>query len=162
VRSILHGSRTEPGSGERTLWLATVLSLVCLGFGPCGRIPGTRLSGEEVTQPVTDWSFVEQIPLCQIEVRPSDPYSINAVCFPVGRELFVGCMHCAGKRWPTYLQSDPQLRVKLGDRVYPLQATRMTDPTVIQAAWEERSRRHLTGPPPPVPEDYWLFRFAPR
>lgn len=144
------------------LWLATVLSLVCLGFGPCGRIPGTRLSGQEVTQPVTDWSFVEQIPECQIEVRPSEPYSINAMCFPVGGDLFVGCMHCAGKRWPTYLQSDPRLRVKLGDRIYPLRATRVTDPAVIQGAWEQRSRRRLAGPPPPVPADYWLFRFGPR
>ncbi len=44
-------------------------------------IPGGRLSGEDITGPVTDWSFIQQHPIVTLEVRPSDPYSVNTSCF---------------------------------------------------------------------------------
>ena len=146
----------------RSAFLIALFSITCLAFGPCGRVPGTRLSGEEITQPVTDWSFADQLPGCQIEVRPSEPYSINAACFTYAGRLFVGCMRCSGKRWPTYVAADPNVRVKLGDRLYPLRANRVTDMTTIQAAWDERSRKHTTGAATAVPADYWLFGLDPR
>jgi len=111
---------------------------------------------------VTDWAFADQLPGCQIEVRPSEPYSINAACFTYAGRLFVGCMRCSGKRWPTYVATDPNVRVKLGDRLYPLRANRVTDATTIQAAWNERSRKRAAGAASALPADYWLFSLDPR
>ncbi len=35
---------------------------------PCNRMPGLMLLGDVQETPVTDWSFVNDIPLCQIQI----------------------------------------------------------------------------------------------
>jgi hypothetical protein len=52
-------------------------------------IPGGRLDGEEVTGQVTDWNFMQQHRIVTLEVRPSDPYSVNTSCFLYGGVLYV-------------------------------------------------------------------------
>lgn len=142
----------------RALAFLLVCAPLVSGFGPCWRIPGDRLTGEEVADAVTDWSFAESIRGCQIEVRPADPYSINASCFVDGGKLFVGCMRCSTKRWPLFVAGDPHARVRLDGRIYPVVATRIHEPEVIYGAWEARWRKYKGGAPEPVPDDYWLFR----
>jgi len=144
---------------RRTLLACLVpLALLALGLGPCWRIPGGRLSGQEVEQPVEDWSFTDAFPHCQVEVQPSSPYSINANCYAATRTLYVGCMRCSGKRWPTYVMADPRARVRFGDRIYPVRAVRVTDPAELQSAWQARGRKYGPGGGPGPPEDYWVFR----
>ena len=35
---------------------------------PCDRMPGLYLRGVEASEPVTDWSFANEVPLCQVQV----------------------------------------------------------------------------------------------
>jgi hypothetical protein len=100
-------------------------------------IPGGRLSGEDITGPVTDWSFIQQHPIVTLEVRPSDPYSVNTSCFlhegvpyvrssprfPLlqVRQLFWGS---GESHWALLLLQDPNMRLKVGDKIYTVQATR--------------------------------------
>mgnify|MGYP001390856032 CR=1 FL=1 len=50
-------------------------------YCPCERTPGGWLLGERVSEPVTDWSFANDVPLCQIQVRAGLlPHSINLNC----------------------------------------------------------------------------------
>jgi hypothetical protein len=142
--------------------LALFLSLALLGFGPCWRIPGGRLSGEEVTQEVKDWSFSDAFPHCQVEVRPADPYSINANCYSAAGTLYLGCMNCSGKRWPSFVAADPQARVRFGDRIYPVRATRVTDAAELEAAWRARGRKYGAAGAAAPPADYWVFRLESR
>lgn len=149
--------RRVTGRGAR-LALLVSLALLGLGLGPCGRMPGGRLSGQESEQAVQDWSFSDAFPHCQVEVRPSSPYSINANCYAAGETLYLGCMKCPGKCWPTYVAADPQARVRFGERIYPVRAVRVTDPSEIEAAWKARARKYGSPGASAPPEDYWLFR----
>ena len=144
------------------LTLAALAALALTGFGPCWRIPGGELSGTEATGGVQDWSFVDAALDCQVEVRPADPYSFNAYCFNVGGALHLGCMRCATKKWPTFVAADPAVRVRFGERIFPLRANRVTDAATLRAAWDDHWRKRKEGEPQPVPEDYWLFRLDPR
>ena len=36
---------------------------------PCNTIPGFVLLGQEHKEPVTDWSFANNVPLCQIQIN---------------------------------------------------------------------------------------------
>jgi len=38
---------------------------------PCNQMPGFMLLGDVQKTPVTDWSFVNDIPLCQIRSTPA-------------------------------------------------------------------------------------------
>ena len=45
---------------------------------PCDRTPGGFLFGERVEAPVSDWSFANEVPLCQIQIWAGiRPHSIN-------------------------------------------------------------------------------------
>ena len=69
--------------------LVVVIGVVLLWREPgLDVIPGGRLSGEELTGPVTDWSFMQKHRIVTLEVRPSDPYSVNTSCF-----LFKGVLY---------------------------------------------------------------------
>ena len=64
---------------------------------PCERTPGGFLLGEESQETISDWSFVNDVPLCQIQTRVFFlPHSINLNCSAIDGELFIGCMNCEG------------------------------------------------------------------
>ncbi len=108
-------------------------------------IPGGRLSGEDIAGPVTDWSFIQQHPIVTLEVRPSDPYSVNTSCFlhegvpyvrssprfPLlqVRQLFWGS---GESHWALLLLQDPNMRLKVGNKIYTVRATRVEDPTLVR------------------------------
>ena len=48
---------------------------------PCDRTPGGYLLGAEAAEQVTDWSFANDVPLCQIQVSAGLlPHSLNLNC----------------------------------------------------------------------------------
>ena len=66
-----------------------VFSAVC----PCERTPGGFLFGESHNDPVSDWSFANQVPLCQLQIYAGiRPHSINLNCMttPEG-EMYLSC-----------------------------------------------------------------------
>ena len=71
------------------LLMVTILVLYLNRSDPFGTIPGKRLRGEEVTEPIDDWSFAQQYRRVNVEVRPADPYSVNAGYFVHERELYI-------------------------------------------------------------------------
>src|SRR3954463_5381926 len=93
---------------RKTLLGLTVLLIVLAGgvavwttTCPCNQTPGFMLLGEVQKAPVTDWRFVNDIPLCQIQIYAGPmPHAVNLNCMatPEG-ELFVSCGNCARKFW---------------------------------------------------------------
>src|SRR5262249_6824621 len=60
---------------------------------PCNNIPGFVLLGDVHTEPVTDWRFANDVPLCQIQINTGrGPHAINLNCMatPDG-QLFLSC-----------------------------------------------------------------------
>ncbi len=54
------------------------------------------------------------------------------------------------------------VRVKLGDRIYPVRAERVPDRATVESLWDARWQKYEEGEPPAVPEDYWLFHLRSR
>jgi len=116
-------------------------------------IPGGRLSGEEMQGPVADWSFMQQHRIVTLEVRPSDPYSVNTSCFLHEGVLYVRSsprfplkqlrqlLGGSGEsRWARLLLQDPNMRLKIGDKIYSVQATAVADPTLVREIYDNQVR----------------------
>lgn len=86
-------------------------------------IPGGELRGQEVH--VSSFSFAGEFVLLQLEVRPVRPYSVWLRVVMNEGNLYVDAAKV--RRWHRYLADDPNVRIKLGDKVYPATATPVTD-----------------------------------
>lgn len=140
-----------------------LLALLLVGFGPCGRIPGTDLEGKRPKGAVLDWGFVNREPgTCALEVRPERPHSVTVNCMSANTRLYVGCTDCSGKTWSNAALADPRGRILIGDTLYPVTLTRITAQGEIDAAWSARATKYGQDPTAPQPPDYWLFHLQSR
>lgn len=166
-------------------WLAVAvggLALVGLFFAgrwfftcPCDFTPGSVLWGETVDERITDWSFANDVPLCQIQVQAgiTPPHAVNLNCMATEQgELYLSCSNCGPKRWSTLAERDSEARIRLDGRVYPVTVTRVTDPAEKDRSWEARLEKlqHFdvpgsgtpVGTPRPSDEAWWTFRVVSR
>jgi hypothetical protein len=109
--------------------LAIGLLLGCAG--PFLGLPGGRLSGDVVSDPVEDWSFVDSA-FMDLEVRPDDPYSVTINYRVREGKLYID--PAEDRRWYQYLSQDDRVRVRFGvdDRVYPLRAVLVGGPGEVE------------------------------
>lgn len=115
---------------------APLLLLAAIGCGgPFLLFPGGRLSGEEVTEPIEDWSFADDA-FVDLEVRPDDPYSVELNYVVKDGRLYID--PAEGRRWFDYLREDPRVRVRFDGRVYPGTAVRVGRPGEIEGFPEDR------------------------
>ena len=134
--------------------LAVVITAILLSRQPgLDVIPGGHLDGEEVTEPVTDWSFMQQHRIVTFEVRPSDPYSVNTSCFLHEGVLYVRSsprfplkqirqlLWGSGEsHWAQLLLEDPSMRLKVGDQIYRVRATPVEDPALVREIYDNQVR----------------------
>ena len=130
---------------------------------PCERTPGMWLSGDLQTALVDDWSFANDrsvAPLCQSEVRSWRPHSINLNCMAddEGR-LFLSCAQCDGKTWSTMVLNNPEARIRIGERLFPVKVRRVTDEATLDLAWQARARK-VGREPTPRPPHWWSFELV--
>jgi hypothetical protein len=173
-------SRNSRVWGRRIALLAGVLAFVsCTAFVswsltcPCEMSPGGYLFGAGPDGPVTDWSFANDVPLCQIQVSIGVlPYSINLNCMstPEGG-LYLSCGFCDNKRWSGLVVDEGDIRIRLDEVVYPVTATRVMDPAELDRAWDTRVMKlqvHSSDVNPAVsvgtarPDRWWSFRLESR
>jgi hypothetical protein len=113
--------------------LALVLAALALGAcgGPLGWIPGGKLDGQTVSAPVDDWTFAREIEKAQLETDPSDPYSVTVWFVSEGPSLWVFAGGGESSTWAKHLLADPHAILRLGEKLYPRKAVRVTDPEEI-------------------------------
>lgn len=144
---------------------------------PCGGVPGFVLRGEGHDAPVQDWSFANDVSLCQVQISIGwRPHSVNLNCMatPAG-ELFLSCSAGARKYWCPRVEAEHPGRLRLDGVVYPVVLNRVTDPIALDAAWAARIQKlqdpavQAEQPPGPVPspdakrpESWWTFRVRSR
>ncbi len=145
---------------------------------PCDRTPGFILLGETHAEPVADWSFANDVSLCQIQIGIMlRPHSVNVNCMatPDGN-LFISCSFGARKYWCPRVQEDHAGRLRLDGVVYPVALNRELDPATLDRVWNARirklqkpavhARQPSGGEPPPLdtprPDDWWTFRVVSR
>jgi hypothetical protein len=152
--------------------VAVLLLSAAACIEPSERRPGTQLSGQLVAEPVTDWSFTRDQREILIETRTPYwiPHSVTISCADADGQLFIGSRNPVGKRWVNWVERDPNVRLKIVDRLYEVRLARVTDaPQIekIRAAYAAK-RERLQNPPavgaaPPVAEpETWYWRVEPR
>ncbi len=125
------------------LIVITLLVVYLNRSDPWPRIPGKRITGEEVTERIDDWSFMEPSTRVILEVRPSDPYSLYIRAYLHEGVLYLNSIS-PENRWTQFLLEDPNLRLKVKNKIYKVRATRVEDPALvneIQKAREQMSPR---------------------
>ncbi len=145
--------------------LALVLGLVLLfRTEPLAIIPGGRLSGEEVTVPVSDWSFTEQYTTVTLEVRSSDPYSVNTSSLLYDGLLYVPSGRGGESRWAQFLLQDSNMRLRVGNKLYKVRATRVLNPMLIRELYEVWGQRYPSQAGRTAEEiaQLWFFRIDAR
>ena len=111
---------------------ALVVLLVIAFYGwsftcPCERTPGAVLFGYEQPFPVDDWTFANEVTLCQIQINAGfRPHAINLNCFANDEGgLYLSCSSCDGKLWSGFAIRDPRAWLRLDGNVYPVHLTRI-------------------------------------
>lgn len=103
------------------------LCLVLFGCqNPFLIFPGKSLSGDE--QIVDSFAFAADYPLLQLETRLEQPYSVFLRTTVIDGELYVDA--APARRWGRYLAESSQVRIKLGETLYPANAVVVTDPNI--------------------------------
>ena len=97
--------------------------------------PGLGLSGEVHEQAVEDWSFTEDAYLIFIETVTSYwiPHSVTVWCVSVGNQFYVAATDPDKKSWVANVARDPNVRLKIRDRVYEQKLVPITDAATIAA-----------------------------
>jgi len=120
-----------------------ILILVILritGLDPHGRMPGLWLSGNLVTTPVTDWSFVTPHPIDQVQTRSWYllPHSVNTNFVVLNGQVYLTSVFQAdapfpgSKGWTSNIIRDPRVRLKFGDQLYDCRLIPVTDPAILE------------------------------
>jgi len=97
--------------------------------GPFLVIPGGELSGEVVTEPVDDWSFVDSA-FVDLETRPEDPYSVELNYFVVDGMLYID--PAEGREWFDHLRENALVRVRFDGKIYPVRAVLAGEPGELE------------------------------
>ena len=130
---------------------------------PCERTPGGYLLGEQSQEVFTDWSLVNDGPLCQLQTSVFFiPHSINMNCSSLEKDLFIGCMNCEGKRWGAALAEQGVARFRVNDIFYPVAARRLLEPAEMDRAWLSSSVKAGRPSDTPRPPDniWWTFQLT--
>jgi hypothetical protein len=126
------------------LGIASCAVMLACG-GPFLVIPGGALSGEVATEPVTDWTFATEYSFIDLEVRPSDPYSVVLNYVVKDGNLYIDPKQ--GRSWFEYLREDPNVRVRFGDTVYPVIAVLVGKPGELEGFDADRFIYRLDSRP---------------
>ncbi len=111
----------------------TIALTAACSIDPSEERPGLGLSGEVHQQEVEDWSFTSDAFEIFIETVTSYwiPHSVTAWCVTVGRELYVAADDADKKSWVANVARDPNVRLKIKDKVYEQKLVPVTDATTI-------------------------------
>lgn len=148
---------------RRSRVLGLLLLCSVLGTGACiepaDRRPGTWLSGDVVTEHVDDWSFTDAHPEILIETRTAYwiPHSVTIVCAAKDGRLYVGARNPEGKRWVANVDRDPQVRLKIGERIYAGRLESIEDEGARERLFSAYAAKY--GWPDSAPAERPPFRF---
>ena len=123
----------------RKIFVLTALLVSC---GPLGPFPGSELDGKLASPSPGDWSFSDAYETVQLEVRSTDPYSVNVWCVATGGRLYVGAGRGASSVWARALLEDARARVLIGTMLYDVIAKRVTTEVEVQAYLDALSKKY--------------------
>ncbi len=119
----------------------TLVSLRLVGYEPGDQRPGLWLTGDRVTDPVTDWSFTENHQEIFVQTRTPYliPHSVTTYCAVYDGHLYEFSAYYQGgvfqdqRGWNRNVMRDPRVRLKIGDRLFDQTVSHVTDPDTHEA-----------------------------
>jgi hypothetical protein len=124
--------------------------------------PGLWLKGEVVTAPVTDWSFVNEVPhpgrsINTVLVETRTPYFIphsvrtmpfvrNGVLYIRSHQDRMDVQFPRDKSWTNNVARDPRVQIKIGDKLYEATMVLVADRTQAIALLGRNPEVRETGP----------------
>ena len=145
--------------------LALAVAMAASGcIAPSGGRAGLWLTGETAETP-SDWSFANAHREIALEVRAPYllPHSVTIWCATLEEKLYVGARSPETKRWPGWVERDPDVRLKIGERIYEGRLARVEDPQHVDRIRRAYSDKYdLDDPPPPGSPPIRFWRVEPR
>ena len=97
-----------------------------VGYEPKDTSPGLWLSGDIVSESITDWSFTNEIDEIFVETRTPYlvPHSITTYCGVYDGNFYLFSAYYEGgefpyaRRWNQNVIRDPRVRLKIGEEIY--------------------------------------------
>jgi hypothetical protein len=111
----------------------TIAIVAACSIEPSDARPGLGLRGEVHQQPVEDWAFTADAKEIFIETVTAYwiPHSVTAWCVTVGDDLYVAADDADKKRWVANVAQNPNVRLKIKDKVYEQKLVPVTDEALI-------------------------------
>jgi hypothetical protein len=159
------------------VWLLVLGMGAALGcIEPSDQRPGLYVSGEVVNEPVSDWSFTDSVQEIAVETRAWYllPHSVTTHCAALDGKLYVGSIYYGGgqfpdgRPWNRNAVRNPDVRLKIGDKIYRATAVPVTDPAESEAALTaigakyERPWREIAAQPAEQRPGVYFFRLESR
>ena len=119
----------------RAIQVLAIFAVILGCGGPFLVFPGGELAGEAVTEPVKDWSFVTDR-FVDLETRPENPYSVELNYIVEDGKLYID--PAEGRIWLEHIREDPRVRVRFGNKIYPLKAVLVGRPGELEGFDEDR------------------------
>lgn len=145
--------------------LALLFLAARLHDGPLGPLLGGALeAGEEVTVPVTDWSFATDIGEIELQLTSQSRSRTTWILVHEG-EAYVPCSlgFPPGKSWYRDALTDGRAVLRIDDKRYPVTLSKLDDAAaeaLTVTIQSEVERKY--GRAPPSGAGVWLFRVASR
>ena len=124
----------ETDAMKKYILLLILISPLLSSCEPSDTRPGFWLSGEAEAFP-SDWTFAENFK--QIALQVATPYglphSITIWCVQVDGSLYIAASAPDTKRWPGWVEDDPSVLLKFGDRLFEGRLQQLSDAAEIKA-----------------------------
>jgi hypothetical protein len=133
-----------------------VLVFALTACEPIGPIPGGALAAEPAAAPA-DWTDVAREETVQVQTRPADPYSINIWGVAVGSDFYIAAAR-ETNAWVTYIEADPDVRLRIGTALYDLRAVRVTDAAELARVQNAYETKYDVGDKDNRPQERFVFR----
>jgi hypothetical protein len=118
------------------------LIILLTACGPFGPVPGNQIGGQLTSAPTGGWSFSDDFWTIELEVNSADPYSVNVWCIAASHNLYVAAGRGGSAVWARALLHDAEARVRIGEALFEVSATRVMDPVEIEAYIAALSMKH--------------------
>ena len=130
--------------------VVALVALRIVGLEPKERRPGLWLTGELVTQPVTDWAFTDKYQTIFVQTRSwyGLPHSVTTTATPHNGQLYLTSVYRPGaqfprdRMWNVNIMRDPRVRLKIGDQVFDRTVALVTDPAEKDAVLESKAKKY--------------------
>ena len=118
---------------------------------------GALASGEIVGEPVSDWSFAQDVPEVELQLDSEDGSRTVWILVQDGR-AYVPCSldYPPGKRWHHEAVKDGQATLRIEGRRYPVVLAKTDDPALEPLLRQEVDRKY--GRVPSGESGVWIFR----